>query len=457
MILPLNLPELREFTLTQYPTCIAFESDQQTLSFVEFWQEVDKQAAILPAIPLQTPVVPSSRNHLGLILQLFALWQRRVVPVPLNPRFPSTLFHQLLARIRPSLVFSQEHPAGDPLSENPIPIPDPIQVLIATSGSTGLPKLVGLSLANFLWNAWGSAQNLKLEVGDRWLLSLPLFHVGGMAILFRTMLAGATTVLAEQKWNAEFLLQRRISHLSLVPTQLKQLLEDGVEPGAIRALLLGGAAIPPSLLKLANEQGLPLHTSYGCSEMASQVATTPVQGSWDDWNTTGFVLPHREVRLCPNGQIQLRGRTRFHGYWEDGELQTPFDADGWFTSSDIGEWDTEGRLKILGRMDRMFISGGENVHPETIEQALRQIPGIEQVVVVDIPDERYGARPVAFLQGTSPIDEGSLRELLRSKLAGFQLPDRFYEWPEFALVGIKPELKAFRQHAQQLHVLEEKR
>lgn len=448
-----TLDELRERSLVDFSSQVALQTNPTALTFAEFWRAVDEQQRQLPALSPRSPVGVISPNSPDLVLHLFALWQAGVVAAPLNPAFPEKLRTSLLQEIGATAVW--EH-TGEGISRWSLlagrsEVPAPIDVLICTSGSTGPPKAVGLSMANFLWNAAGSAQNIEVTPQDRWLLSLPLFHVGGLSILFRTLLAGAASVMSLEKISWELISEEQITHLSLVPTQLQKLLASRprVCP-PLKAVLLGGAAIPASLLTEAVATGLPIHTSYGCTEMASQVATTPRLQA-PAFRRSAPVLPFREAQIAEDGRIQLRGKTRFHGYWRDGALTQPFDAEGWFTTSDVGSFDDAQRLQVIGRADRMFISGGENIHPETIERALLEHPHITQAVVVDVPDQRFGARPVAFLQQSESSAEKELRAFLQERIPRFQLPDAFFAFPEESLAGLKPNLSALRTWAQQHH------
>jgi O-succinylbenzoic acid--CoA ligase len=181
--------------------------------------------------------------------------------------------------------------------------------------------------------------------------------------------------------------------------------------------------------------------------MASQVCTTSKKATMDELMTTGKVLAGRQVKIDQDGRIQLNGKTRFLGYWQNQKLLKPFDKDGWFATNDLGVIDNNGFLKVIGRADRMFISGGENIHPEQIEQALINLEGIMNALVIDMPSETYGSRPVAFLQGQKNYSDPELRKLLSENLMPFQVPDVFLDWPsqEFSL---KPSLDQFRRIAQ---------
>jgi O-succinylbenzoic acid--CoA ligase len=173
--------------------------------------------------------------------------------------------------------------------------------------------------------------------------------------------------------------------------------------------------------------GVPLHLTYGMTETASQIATSARLRSLEADVSAGKVLPGREVRISPGGEIQVRGEVLPRGILTAQGLQPATDAEGWFSTGDAGRFDSSQNLIISGRLNRMFISGGENICPESIEGLLMSFPEVRRAVVVGIPDQEFGARPVAFIAGEA--DAGSLRAFLRSRMEGFAVPDLFLPWP----------------------------
>lgn len=357
-----------------------------------------------------------------------------------------------LRKLRPEIVLG-----GDPeqtAARNPETLSlDRPATIVFTSGSTSTPKAALHTLGNHYFSALGSRMNIPLVPGDRWLHSLPIYHVGGLSILFRCLLSGATVVLPEPGAPlGESIMQSGATHVSLVATQLRRLLEKNAALGTLKALLLGGGPVPEALVDAAISRGLPVHTSYGLTEMASQVTTTPPGATPDELRTSGRVLPHREVSISGDGEILVRGETLFAGYVENDKLKRPLDADGWFHTKDLGELDANGYLAVRGRMDNLFVSGGENVRPEEIEDALSRVEGVEEAVVVPIPDVEFGARPVAFVRTSGgAVPREDLAETLRPVLPRFKIPVAFYGWPEEAPAGMKPDRVFFRELARLLH------
>jgi O-succinylbenzoic acid--CoA ligase len=333
--------------------------------------------------------------------------------------------------------------------------PDQPSTIVFTSGSTSVPKAALHTFGNHFFSAQGSNANIALVPGDRWLHSLPLYHVGGLSILFRCLLAGAAVALAEPGAPlGEAIADGGATHVSLVSTQLSRLLrEKDFEKGRLKAILLGGGPMPLSLVDEAAARRLPVHTSYGLTEMASQVTTTPPGASQTELRTSGRPLPHRQVEISNDGEILVRGETLFTGYIKSDIVYRPLDMDGWFRTGDLGDLDESGYLLVWGREDNLFVSGGENVQPEEIEEALSGLGGVEEAIVVPVGDQEFGALPVAFVRSVGgSVEPDVLVRGLEKVLPRFKIPVSFHAWPgEVGPRGMKAERSFFRERARQLH------
>ena len=325
--------------------------------------------------------------------------------------------------------------------------------VVFTSGSTGVPKGALHTFGNHYLSARGSNSNIALAPGDRWLHSLPLYHVGGLSIVFRCLLAGAAVALPEPGAPlGEAIARSGATHVSLVSTQLLRLLrEEALDLSGLKAILLGGGPTPAYLLEEALSRKLPIHTSYGLTEMASQVTATPPGASREELRTSGRPLPHREISVAEDGEILVKGETLFAGYVEGEAIDLPLDADGWFHTGDVGEIEAGGCLRVRGRRDNLFISGGENVQPEEIEEALCRLEGVEDAAVVPIPDPEFGSRPVAFVRTAGgAVEPEDLARALGPLLERFKIPVAFYGWPE-GIEGVKVDRTALTDRARRLH------
>ena len=227
----------------------------------------------------------------------------------------------------------------------------------------------------------------------------------------------------------------RPTHLSLVPTQLRRLLNDDGSVRAlagVKAVLMGGAPMPADLVARAWRLGIPIHTSYGLTETSSQVTATRPGDDLESLMTSGASLTPGTVSISEDGEILVRGKSLFLGYREKQNLHRPMTPDGWFATGDLGRFDDSGRLIVTGRRDNLFISGGENVQPEEVECRLCELPGVEQALVVPVADDEYGEVGAAYVKmaGDTSIDASTLAAQLREQLPPCKIPKQFHPWPD---------------------------
>ncbi len=301
-----------------------------------------------------------------------------------------------------------------------------------TTGTSQTPKLAAHSYDNFFKSALGANLNVPLQEKDRWLITLPLFHVGGLSILFRCFLEGATVVFPDKNLSlSENLHQKKITHASFVPTQLKRLLKEPLLSHNLKALIIGGAKTPQSLYRQAIK-GFPIYLTYGLTEMSSQVFTTK-NILWNEGHPyLGFPLKYRQVKLIDH-ELHVGGPTLFLGYFKNGKILRP--KSSFFVTSDLFSFSKKHGFCPLGRKDRVFTSGGENIQPEEIEKALLEIPEIQMAFVLAVPHPEYEMRPYAFVQSTN-FDEKQIKNRLQETLASYKIPDRilpYEELPKFYL------------------------
>ena len=391
-------------------------------------------------------------NSIEYVILLLALWQLKAVAVPVSPRWPSKTISEYAFKVNARHVFRSEDirrivyydarqlVEAAPLKELEL---DQEVTVIATSGSSGEAKAAVHTWGNHFFNAKGSNKVIALEPHDRWLLSLPLYHVAGIGIMVRCLLAGAGLVIQTDDDLVTAIERSRATHISLVSTQLQRLLADQANHRLLQSLkviLLGGSAFPQSLLDQSLSLGLNVYLSYGLTEMASQVATGKVVGR----RAFVKVLPYRQLKISPEGEILVRGEVLFKGYVTGTRLPLPIrDPDYWYPTGDIGSLDAEGCLSVTGRRDNMFISGGENIHPEEIEKALLTIKGIQEAIVIPKKDKEFGQRPIAFIKFTGKaLQEDQIVKLLEAILPRFKIPTAFLPWPQHL---ISQGLKISRQ------------
>jgi len=318
--------------------------------------------------------------------------------------------------------------------------------IIHTSGTSGKPKGAVLTWGNFMLSALASAQRLGRRDDDRWLGVLPLYHVGGLNVLFRSALAGTTVDLVTRFDPAD--INHRLTHttvtlVSLVPTMLHRLLETRQQPWnpSLRAVLLGGAAASAALLTRSREEGIPVATTYGLTEACSQVATATPEEVLARPGTVGRPLDFVEVVIrqmsaetAPYpveageiGEISVRGLTVMREYYNNpAATQRAFLTHDWLMTGDIGFMDAQGYLYIIQRRSDLIISGGENVYPAEVEAVIEQHPAVRAVAVVGLPHPEWGQQVAAavVLQPDMSLTEAELNTFCRDYLAGYKLPRR---------------------------------
>lgn len=401
-----------------------------------------------------------SENSLKLILLQLTCIRLGLIFCPLNPRFSVAEIEQRLTVLKSDFIWLA-HPNKHPNLSNfsidfsiaqeggvaPAPLKiDPQKVcnIIFTSGSSGQAKAVMHCFSNHYYSAIGSQSRIPLQVKDRNLLSLPLFHISGFATVIRTLIAGATLVVSGKKLSVNLLKKEKITHLSLVATQLYRLLTTlGFQAKAlpIKHLLLGGSVFSDRLLAQTRQRGFVYHLSYGLSEMSSQVATSTNSKKL-------LLLPDQQVKIM-NDEICLRGKMRFAGYF-NGDLESSRLPDQqWFASNDLGAL-IGNELFVSGRKDRLMISGGENIQAEELESVLLSFANIKQAYVVAVTDPIFGQRPVAFIDWLNgEITQQQLQIYLQDKLSSYKRPVHYFVLPE--QTGFKVSLKELRAIAQAAH------
>jgi O-succinylbenzoic acid--CoA ligase len=373
------------------------------------------------------PVLLQPRLDLDSLLWIYALAATGTPFVALSPSATPRERDAALALTRARELPRVASLVANSFVERVIDAEQPF-VLMPTSGSTGAPKVVVLSRRAVLASAAASAANLGVVSEERWLLCLPLAHVGGLSVVVRMLAARRTVVLFDSGPQgllgrvpglARCMREARVSLVSLVPPVLERLLDAGfTPPTALRAVLLGGAGCSAPLARRAWRTGIPLVTSYGLTETSSQIVARRYAERWlplaerDGCVSSGQPLQGAEIKLVGE-RIAIRAAALLSEY--RGGAPPALDADGWFLSQDRGAIGRDGELYVLGRADLVLVSGGENVDPEEVERALRALPEIEDACVFGVPCAEFGQR-VAVAAVTAPGADGVDLRWITSRL-----------------------------------------
>ena len=443
----------------------AHRPDAEALTFAGHrwtYRELDVEVGRWVAVLQARGVQPGDRlallaaNHAHSVFLFFALGRLRAVLAPLNARLTQAELAPLLEDISPRLTLAQKSlvdrlPSAEPLdtwadaAQSPSASCEPLEeasprVVLFTSGTTGRPKGAVLTEGNFRASARCSAQNLGAHPAPRWLGTLPLFHVGGLAMMSRTAYDGGCLVLHD-RFEVDAVNSaidtEGVTHASFVATTLERVLDARAGrpvPETFCLALIGGGPVPAPLLERARAARLLALQTYGLTEACSQVTTERLTEA--DGRTAGPALPGLQVRIIgPDGEvlgpgregdIEVQGPTVMAGYLNRPEATREALRDGWLRTRDVGMLDERGRLTVLSRRTDLIVRGGENLYPIEIETVLASHPAVQEVSVVGVADARWGEVPVAFIVLRSGHAlPGDLDGWCRRSLAGFKVPARF--------------------------------
>jgi O-succinylbenzoic acid--CoA ligase len=387
-------------------------SDQATITYGDAERAIRRRAGYLRQViePGELVGVVAS-STVGAVVTMLAVPRAGGILLPIGAALTGSEVTRLCRRLGAKLIDAQG-PDGPEIEPHEADPSRPVAVF-ATSGSTGVPKGVVLTAGNLLASAEASASFLGHRSGDRWLAVMPLNHVGGFSILTRSMHVGGTVVL-EPRFDPERTasLLHGVEFASLVPSMLSRIMTHAEGPfERLRTVLVGGGPLAPGLLEAANDLGIPAVPTYGTTETAAQVAT----GRPGARAVTP--LPGVSIRI-DRGEIVVEGPMVSPGYWR----QTP--RVGPYHTGDAGTVDDEGNLVVLGRLDDMVITGGENVYPTEVEAVLSEHPEIVDVAVTGVDDERWGRALRAVVVAPS-LDEAEVVAWARDRLASYKVPKQW--------------------------------
>jgi O-succinylbenzoic acid--CoA ligase len=312
------------------------------------------------------------------------------------------------------------------------PVPREASAVVATSGSSGRPREVVFTSANIAASVAASQMRIGNDGGDRWLLCLPLWHVGGISVVWRSLAVGGSVLLHpgfDAEAVADDLRFGRATIASLVPTMLHRILEN--HPGSydgVEAVLLGGAPAGTELVERALDAGLPVRQTYGMTEACSQVATVAAGEQRDALGTAGrpldgfevTIVDERGVTVPPGvvGEIAVAGPAVSSGYLGEEPRRGPHHT------GDLGRFDGDGRLVVVGRRDDVIITGGENVYATAVASAMMGLSGVRRCEVFGVPDDDWGEVVVAVVEVDDPT-RTDLDTKARERLEPHQVPKRW--------------------------------
>ena len=348
-------------------------------------------------------------NGAAFVDALDAAWEAGDAVLPVHPKLPGPEVRRVLGELRPSRLVE---PDGVTPLADPVPVEPGTALVVPTSGTTGSPKGVELTHDALAASALATIARLGLTGADRWLCCVPMSHVAGLMVLVRSRLSGVPPVIHPGFDPAEIARDHGANVVSLVPTMLRRLLREGVDLRRFRWILLGGGSVPPGLAAEAAGASARVVTTYGMTETCG--------GAVYD----GVPLPGVRVAVGEDGEISLAGPTLMAGYRLRPRETAAALRDGWFHTSDLGELDGAGHLRVLGRRDDLIVTGGEKVVPAEVEAALLEHPMVADAAVVGRPDPEWGqavAAAVVPTEGAAPALP-ELRAFVAARLAPHKAP-----------------------------------
>lgn len=443
-------------------TALRFEGESWT--FADLDAEAGRAAAALAhrGVGAGDRVAFLMSSSARFVQLLHALIRLRAVLVPLNSRLTAGELRWQLQDAEPRLlIYDREHEvqAHEALASasaagaadvdaaggtDCIPAgsiePEAAHSIVYTSGTTGRPKGAQLTYGNHWWSAVGSALNLGTHRDDVWLACLPLFHVGGMSILMRSVIYGVPVVVQRSFDPTAVngaIAAERITIVSVVAAMLQRMLREQAGrqyPAHLRCVLLGGGPAPKPLLEECAERTLPVVQTYGLTETASQAVTLAPEDALRKLGSAGKPLMPVQMRLLSGdrevapraeGEILLRGPNVSPGYWRNPDATAETFREGWLHTGDIGRLDSDGYLYVLERRSDLILSGGENVYPAEIEAVLLAHPAVADAGAAGVADPEWGQRVRAYVElrpgAQATVQE--LRDFCRQRLATYKVPD----------------------------------
>jgi O-succinylbenzoic acid--CoA ligase len=380
--------------------------------------------AVLPAGERLSSLLASALNGEGPAL------------APVDPGLSRDRLRRLVQAIAPAAVVT---PGGVTAQAGGRPADGATALVIVTSGSTGEPKAAELSAAALAASARATLARIGARPGERWLCCLPPGHIAGLQVLIRSLIAGTAPVIcapSDTTAIAAAAAGARCAHASLVPTQLRRLLDDGADLSGLRTILLGGAAPPTGLVAQARAAGARVITTYGMTETSG--------GCVYD----GVPLDGVHAGPGPDGRIRIAGPVLFSGYRLRPDLTAAAFDGRWFVTSDLGLAGPDGRLTVRGRADDVITTGGEKVVPAEVAAIIEAHPAVREAVVFGVPDRDWGERVTAVVVPADPARPpaaADVRAHVAAKLPAFAAPRKVVIAADIPLLPAgKPDIAALR-------------
>jgi fatty-acyl-CoA synthase len=316
-------------------------------------------------------------------------------------------------------------------------------LMLYTAGSTGRPKGVPLKQTNLFFNAVNWIMDLGITKDDYSMTVIPLFHIGGHMLWTLPHLMVGAKVLLQKRFSPErsvqLLAEEKVTNTYFIPAMAKMVLSlpqwRDYDLGSVRFIGAGGEAVSDNITRSFAELGIPILNSYGLTETSDGTTTIrPYDGTGKPANCIGKPLTMTDIRIVDpegnavevgrEGEILHRGPSVVSSYWNRPVESEKAFRGGWLHTGDIARMDEEGFVYFLGRKDDMIVTGGENVYPAEVEEAILSFEKVADAAVLGVPDEKWGETIMAVVSPKSgvTITEKEVVEHVKARLAGFKQP-----------------------------------
>lgn len=436
----------------------------KTFSFTDINDKASSLSQYLQSnykIKKRDVIVVICENNVEFIMLIFALWKLGAIPVPLNIRLNDSEINNLIKFLKPSFIYNESgikkrinfqtdkiisllnvSSAKSKTSETEILLQENIALILFTSGTSGNPKGVELTFHNLKASFDNCNTILNQSTQDKWIASLPFYHIGGFSIIIRALLAGSSLIIPKSLSSEDLAVainKHNPTLLSLVSTQLRRLLDLGVKPGDnLKYVLLGGGYIENSLVDQSISKGWPITKVYGSTETSSLVTFIDCVKEKDKISSVGKPLSNNQIFIVNDikeilplgikGEIAVKSESCANGYYNNPEETNARFNNGIYYTGDWGSLDEEGYVFIDSRKQELIISGGENINPLDIESELIRYPGVQNAAVFGQEDKEWGhivSAAIVIKPGFS-ISEKELSEYLLNKISSYKIPRKFY-------------------------------
>lgn len=452
------------YKYAQRDDLLSIRNNDRSFTYKELFNLSEKLSGAfdLKVISQQKYIPVLSSNSPEFIIITIALWNLGLTPVPLNTRWIESEISSVLNKYKIDILIYADK-FVDKLSSlqirkisfkelfeaesNSVVMKDNDEaVVIFTSGSSAQPKGVIHTFDSLSNSIMNGSKVLNQKAGDRWLASLPFYHIGGFQIICRALSTGCEIIIPDElkiQSIISSIIKFKPTHLSLVPTQLKQLLEESVPaPDELKICLVGGGFSEDSLIIDAADKGWKPVRVYGSTETASFVAAADVETIKKKSGTSGKAVENVKIKISSEDEILISTSSLFKAYLNDYNATNEKLKNNFYYSGDLGKLDEAEYLFIEARRTDLIVSGGENVNPFEVETALLKIESISEACVFPMQDEKWGQIVAAAIVVKKNTDEELIKSELKKKLAAFKIPKKFFfadELPKTSLGKIERE------------------